>query len=181
MELLPRPLVNEPLISKPEFWEITMRKMILAAATLAALAAMPVGANAQSSTVGGALVGAGTGAVIGAFGGPVGAFGGALVGGTLGIAEAYMENLARATAAKQAQQDKDAGITDAQKDKRAEVTNSLAAGAMPPISLSLNLDGRTLAQAMSTAIAVYNGFPLQAPSADGLGQHYSGDHNFPDN
>ena len=39
-----------------------MRKMILVAATLAALTMMPAGANAQSSTIGGAIVGAGTGA-----------------------------------------------------------------------------------------------------------------------
>jgi len=64
-----------------------MRKMILAAATLAALAAMPAGANAQSATVGGALVGAGTGAVIGgAVGGGRGAAVGAVVGGTTGAA-----------------------------------------------------------------------------------------------
>ena len=42
-----------------------MRKMILAATTFAALVAIPAGANAQSSTVGGAIIGAGTGAVIG--------------------------------------------------------------------------------------------------------------------
>ena len=57
-----------------------MRKMILAAATLAALAMMPASANAQSSTVGGAIVGAGTGAVIGgAVGGGRGAAVGAVV------------------------------------------------------------------------------------------------------
>ncbi len=56
-----------------------MRKMILVVATLAALAAMPAGANAQSSTIGGAMIGAGTGAVIG---GAVGA----VVGGTTGAA-----------------------------------------------------------------------------------------------
>lgn len=64
-----------------------MRKMILAAATLAALAMMPAGANAQSSTIGGAIVGAGTGAVIGgAVGGGRGAAVGAVVGGTTGAA-----------------------------------------------------------------------------------------------
>ncbi|MBV9558255.1 MAG: hypothetical protein JO254_14395 [Pseudolabrys sp.] len=48
---------------------------------------MPAGANAQSATVGGALVGAGTGAVIGgAVGGGRGAAVGAVVGGTTGAA-----------------------------------------------------------------------------------------------
>ncbi|MEI7803898.1 MAG: YMGG-like glycine zipper-containing protein [Hyphomicrobiales bacterium] len=64
-----------------------MRKTLFAAAAIAALAVMPTGANAQSSTVGGAIVGAGTGAVIGgAVGGGRGAAVGAVVGGTTGAA-----------------------------------------------------------------------------------------------
>jgi outer membrane lipoprotein SlyB len=65
-----------------------MRKMILAATTLAALVAIPAGANAQSSTVGGAIIGAGTGAVIGGAvsGRPEGAAVGAVIGGTTGAA-----------------------------------------------------------------------------------------------
>jgi hypothetical protein len=31
---------------------------------------------------------------------------------------------------------------------------------------------------MSTAMG--DGFPQQAPAADGMGQFYSGDHNYPD-
>ena len=63
-----------------------MRKAILAAATLAVLATMPVSANAQDA-IGGALIGAGTGAVIGgAVGGGRGAAVGAVVGGTTGAA-----------------------------------------------------------------------------------------------
>lgn len=64
-----------------------MRKAILAAATLAALATMPVGANAQNA-VGGAIVGAGAGAVIGGAvtGRPEGAAVGAVIGGTTGAA-----------------------------------------------------------------------------------------------
>jgi osmotically inducible lipoprotein OsmB len=70
-----------------QFWEITMRKTILAFATLAVLAAMPAAANAQSSTVGGALVGAGVGAGVGAaVGGGNGAAVGAVIGGTTGAA-----------------------------------------------------------------------------------------------
>jgi uncharacterized protein YcfJ len=63
-----------------------MRKAILAAATLAALSTFTVGANAQDA-VGGAIVGAGAGAVIGgAVGGGRGAAVGAVVGGTTGAA-----------------------------------------------------------------------------------------------
>jgi uncharacterized protein YcfJ len=64
-----------------------MRKAILAAATLAALSTTPFGgANAQDA-VGGAIIGAGTGAVIGgAVGGGRGAAVGAVIGGTTGAA-----------------------------------------------------------------------------------------------
>jgi hypothetical protein len=48
----------------------------------------------------------------------------------------------------------------------------------PQISLSLNIDGRTTASAMSTALASYYAFPGQAPAADGLDHFNSGDHNF---
>jgi uncharacterized protein YcfJ len=63
-----------------------MRKVILAAAILAALSFLSVGANAQDA-VGGAIIGAGTGAVIGGVvGGGRGAAVGAVVGGTTGAA-----------------------------------------------------------------------------------------------
>lgn len=63
-----------------------MRKAILAAATLAALSTMAVGANAQDA-LGGAIIGGATGAVIGgAVGGGRGAAVGAVVGGTTGAA-----------------------------------------------------------------------------------------------
>jgi hypothetical protein len=119
----------------------------------------------------------GLGAGVGMFGGPVGAFGGAvaggIAGGVLGIAKQYYENEAdrRPSDAKGA----------ARWDQAQDMTRSLAAGAMPPISLNLNIDGRTIAQALSTALQIYNGFPTQAPAADGMGQTYSGDHNFPSN
>lgn len=62
-----------------------MRKTLFALATLAAVAVTP--AAAQESTLGGALLGAGAGAVIGgAVGGGRGAAVGAVVGGTTGAA-----------------------------------------------------------------------------------------------
>jgi hypothetical protein len=63
---------------------------------------------------------------------------------------------------------------------------TIAGGGAPkavlqPLSLNLNIDGRTLAQAVSTALMAVHGFPGHAPAADGLSQFMSGDHNFPDN
>lgn len=49
-----------------------------------------------------------------------------------------------------------------------------------PISLSLNVDGRTLAQAISDQLASLYGFPTGAPAADGLGHYFAGDHNYAD-
>lgn len=61
-----------------------MRKIIFAAATLAALSIAPTGANAQNA-IGGAIIGGATGAVIGgAVGGGRGAAVGAAVGATTG-------------------------------------------------------------------------------------------------
>ncbi|SIN82977.1 hypothetical protein SAMN05443247_00029 [Bradyrhizobium erythrophlei] len=50
----------------------------------------------------------------------------------------------------------------------------------PTLSLSLNIDGQMLAHAVSDAFGNNTGFVTQAPAADGLGQHNSGDHNFGD-
>jgi hypothetical protein len=50
----------------------------------------------------------------------------------------------------------------------------------PPISLALNIDGRTLAQAVSNELESLYGFPTGAPSPDGSGKYFAGDHNFAD-
>jgi outer membrane lipoprotein SlyB len=65
-----------------------MRKTIFAALAVASLAAMPHTANAQNNTVGGAIVGAGAGAVIGGAvtGRGEGAAVGAAIGGVTGAA-----------------------------------------------------------------------------------------------
>lgn len=49
-----------------------------------------------------------------------------------------------------------------------------------PISLSLNIDGRTLAQTISDQLEQLYGFPTGAPSPDGSGRYFAGDHNFAD-
>jgi hypothetical protein len=51
---------------------------------------------------------------------------------------------------------------------------------LQPLSLNSNINGRTLAETVSTALMTMYGFPGQAPAADGLSQFMSGDHNFPD-
>lgn len=60
-----------------------MRKFLISAATIAALAALPTAAFAQASTATGAAVGAGTGFAIG---GPPGAVIGGIIGGGIGAA-----------------------------------------------------------------------------------------------
>jgi len=60
-----------------------MRKFLIGAATIAALAAAPTAAFAQASTATGAAVGVGTGF---ALGGPPGAVIGGIIGGGIGAA-----------------------------------------------------------------------------------------------
>lgn len=60
-----------------------MRKFLISAAAIAALAAAPTAAMAQASTATGAAVGAGTGFMIG---GPPGAVIGGVIGGGIGAA-----------------------------------------------------------------------------------------------
>ncbi|MFH0295658.1 hypothetical protein AAFX91_00240 [Bradyrhizobium sp. 31Argb] len=45
---------------------------------------------------------------------------------------------------------------------------------------NLNIDGRTLAQAISDQLEQLYGFPTGAPSPDGSGRYFAGDHNFSD-
>jgi hypothetical protein len=127
-----------------------------------------VGARVMEGT----LAGVAGGAAIGAFGGPVGMAGGAIIGGVAGGVYGVAEQYYREQAAKL--DSKDASV-----QKAGDVTRALAAGAMPPISLSLNIDGRTLAQAMSDVLQSYYTFATGAAAADGVNQYYSGDHNFP--
>jgi hypothetical protein len=61
----------------------TMRKFLIGAVALAAMAAAPSVASAQASTAGGVAVGAGTGFLIG---GPPGAVVGGIIGGGVGAA-----------------------------------------------------------------------------------------------
>jgi hypothetical protein len=140
------------------------------------------GANKfKSAATVGARIGEGAlaGAAWGMLGGPLGVAGGAAVGGVAGgvagVAENYMTEHSG---------DKKERPADryARRIENLRLQNEQAApkAVMQPLSLNLNIDGRMLAQAMSTALMTMYGFPGQAPAADGVGQFYSGDHNYPD-
>jgi hypothetical protein len=55
--------------------------------------------------------------------------------------------------------------------------NAAPQAKLAPLALTINLDDRTLAQAMSQS---WYSFPTQAPAADGSTQFFSGDHNTTD-
>jgi hypothetical protein len=119
-----------------------------------------------------AAEGAALGAGLGFFAGGVGAGPGAVIGGVAGTAYGYMESQPK---------------TDFAAFAKAMTDNSALHSAMvppqkpPTINLSLNVDGRALAQAVTDAMGNQTGFVTQAPAADGAGQFFSGDHNYPDN
>jgi hypothetical protein len=139
------------------------------------------GGDGKSAAIagGGALLGAGagalTGAAVGAFGGPVGAVGGAAIGGIAGGMLGVIENYQR-------QHDKD----NDKKTAEVEFLQQLNKGGLgkaqqavlAPISLSLNIDGQTLARVMSSISA--NSFSGQAPAYNGLESYVGGDHQHTD-
>lgn len=113
-----------------------------------------------------AAEGATLGAIGGAFvAGPVGAAIGGVGGGVAGVAEAYMEQQSRETAKKQAEIDK--GATPSQVQIGKQVTEALKAGAMPPINFSLNIDGRSLAEAVLRPIGQAAQYEMGPPAYDG--------------
>jgi hypothetical protein len=144
---------------------------------------LPGGDGKSMATVGARIAeGAGAGALYGVLGGPggvaLGALGGAVIGGAEGVAEQYMGNMqGKKQNAKEtddfARALRDAGETGtAGKPSQATVA---------PFSLSLNIDGRMIAESLSTAFMGMYGFPTGAPAPDGLGQFRSGDDNHSDN
>ena len=147
------------------------------------------------SAITGAIAGAGAGAIYGAFGGPIGALGGAAIGAGIGgvgaIAEEYMRNnpgpidrfgreaIITGNSAAQAADGMKA-LGDAIRGLPAQPGGVFPGGSSPaPIQLNLNVDGRALASATSTALANMYAYPLQAPGADGLTNPRSPDDNFP--
>ena len=141
------------------------------------------GGHGALGVLGGAAVGAG----VGAFGGSVGVAGGAVIGGALGVAEGFMEGYNKAHAEEnkrrweELREHRPFNMGVRRGDERPAPTNpeGAAKAVLQPLSLNLNLDGRTLASALSTALTTFYQFPGQAAAADGMTQPYSGDHNFP--
>jgi hypothetical protein len=151
----------------------------------------------NTGRVGGAvLTGAAVGAGIGFFGGPGGALGGAaiggVVGGTMGVAAEYMKNnpgpidrfgravVVTGNSAAQAAEGMKA-LGDAIRGLHAPGGGVFPGGtSAAPISLSLNIDGRRLAEAVSTGQTEIHAFGTQAPAFDGYGLPTGGDQNFSD-
>jgi hypothetical protein len=111
-----------------------------------------------------AIEGAAAGALIGSVVPGVGTLGGGVIGGVLGVAEAYMENDAK---------NKRVRPGDRYAERR-------AAQGLPALVLSLNIDGRTIAQAMSDVFQSYYNFSTGAATADGVGIPLNPDHNTTD-
>jgi hypothetical protein len=155
---------------------------------------IPGGAKGDDGLIGaragqGALIGALAGGIFGLGGGAVpGAAIGAVAGGALGVAEQYMQNLdrpvdrfGRATVV--------TGNSAAQAAEGMEALGRAIRGlpgpgsvfpggtsrAVPPVTLNLNIDGKTLARAVSSNLL--DGFPTGGMSSDGLGAFGSGDDN----
>jgi hypothetical protein len=133
----------------------------------------------DGSIGGSALLGAGAGvaagATVGAFGGPVGAAGGAVVGGVLGIAHGFMESMNERFPSL----GYDRGGTYTSPGKTGRPAEKIEVKPQP-ITLNLNLDGHTLAQAVSGALQSYYNFGTGAAAADGTGQPFDGGHNTTD-
>jgi hypothetical protein len=157
---------------------------------------LPGGSKKDDGLIG-ARIGEGAlaGAIYGWAGGPggavVGAGVGAIAGGVEGVAEQYMSNqktgqvitgnsVAQTSEAVHSLAEAIRGAAGGPGGVFAGGTSRAPQAVMAPISLSLNIDGRIMAQALSTALLGMSGFPTQAPSADGMGQFYGGDHNYPD-
>jgi hypothetical protein len=133
------------------------------------------GALVGGRAIAGVAAGAAAGFGIGALGGPVGAAGGAVVGGMLGAAEGFMEGYVKA------QQDKKTTgefIEDLKRGTGLAPPGPQLKTMLAPISLSLNIDGQTLARVMSSIAA--NSFSGQSPAFDGLESYVGGDHQHTD-
>ncbi|WP_407146234.1 hypothetical protein [Bradyrhizobium sp. ORS 86] len=139
------------------------------------------GGDTSSTVLKRGMEGAAIGAGWGLFGGPGGVAGGAAIGGVAGVAAGFMESYAKEQAKTQDSKTTEDFVEALKRANQGAVLGApgVAPQASRPISLSLNIDGRTLAQAVSDVLQSYYTFATQAPGADGTGQYYSGDHNFP--
>jgi hypothetical protein len=147
---------------------------------------LPAGVDGKgAATIGGhAILGAAGGALVGSVIPGVGTLGGAVIGGVLGTAEGFMEGYSKAQGEKQDKKTTDEFINELKRQgetgaigKTSEVPKVTLS---PNLSISLNVDGQMLAHAVMDVMGNNTGFVTQAPAADGLGQHNSGDHNWGD-
>jgi hypothetical protein len=150
------------------------------------------------ATVGGhALVGAtagvATGALIGAFGGPIGMGAGAIIGGVAGgmegVAEQYMKNnpgqvdrfgrevVVTGNSAAQAAEGMKALGDSIRGLKGAGGVFPGGTAPVPKVSLSINLDGRVIGQAVSSSMEKDSTFSTGAPAADAMDAYSAGDHH----
>jgi hypothetical protein len=127
-----------------------------------------------------ALEGALAGGLLGLPFGPGGVLVGATGGGALGAAEAYMEQNRGAKYERPGDRYEER-IERLRKEHSSDAGTTAPKATLQPIALSLNINGRELAQAVSTALATLNEYPTGAPAADGMSRHFSGDHNQADN
>jgi hypothetical protein len=154
---------------------------------------LPGGDGKSMATVGarageGALAGAAWGMLGGPLGVAGGAAAGAVVGGTLGVAETYMKNLETpvdrfgrevvitGNSAAQAAEGMKA-LGDAIRGLHGGGSVFPGGTSAAPMSLSLNIDGRKLAEAVSSGSSP---FVTQAPAFDGSGMYAGGDHQHTD-
>lgn len=140
---------------------------------------LPKAPNVPDGVMGGhGLLGAGAGAVAGAavgmVGGPVGALGGAAIGGVLGVAEGFME-----TYNDRFKLGLDRAGTYTSPGKTGRPAQPIEVKTAP-ITMNLNLDGHTLAQAISGILQSYYNFGTSAAAADGVSQPFDGGHNTTD-
>jgi hypothetical protein len=113
---------------------------------------------------------------------PGGMFGGAVAGGAYGVAKGYMESY-RDQQRANGVQFKDSHVNESMMTPSGvglvqAIADLLGKMQKPsPSQVTLAVDGKSLASVMVDVLGNSSGFVLQAPTADGLGQFYGGDHN----
>jgi hypothetical protein len=123
---------------------------------------LPSVPNAGATVGARAIEGAAVGAGIGALFGGVGALPGAAIGGALGTAEGFLETYGSR---------KNTGTAWPTSPDGGAINPRVPKAQLAPITLNLNLDGRTLGTAMSQIMADIFKFSTQAPAADGVGTY----------
>jgi hypothetical protein len=141
---------------------------------------LPAGVDGKGgATIGGhAILGAAGGALVGSVVPGVGTLGGAVIGGVLGTAEGFMEGYVKAQGEKKDNKTTGEFIEDLKRGTALAPAGPQLKTMLAPISLSLNIDGQTLARVMSSIAA--NSFSGQAPAFDGLDSFVGGDHQHTD-